>query len=151
VCLQSSTAGASSTKPVPVPPKKTKNAVGVQRKISNIPDELAYIPATRASTNQPAETKGSVKKLTFFVRDLHDSTWSFVTSRRCLYMLWSVTLSPVYKMIAQKESVRVRFLDYIPRECKRIRHTGCMEVILWLGLHSLHKDVLRSSRVAQSC
>ena len=63
VCGQSSTAGASSTKPVPVPPKKNKNAIGVQRKLTNITDELPSVPAVRMSTNQPAEAKGSVKKL----------------------------------------------------------------------------------------
>jgi len=63
VCGQSSTAGASSTKPVPVPPKKNKNAIGVQRKLTNITDELPSVPAVRVSNNQPAEAKGSVKKL----------------------------------------------------------------------------------------
>jgi len=47
-----------------VPPKK-KNAVGVQRKISNITDELPSVPGARSSTNQPAEAKGSAKTLLF--------------------------------------------------------------------------------------
>ena len=55
---QSSTSGA--TKPVPIPPKKNKNAVGVQHKISNINDES--IPPHRTAANQPVEAKGSVKQ-----------------------------------------------------------------------------------------
>lgn len=62
---QSSTSGASATKPVPIPPKKNKNAVGVQRKISNITDELASVPPMRTATNQPAEAKGSVNSWLF--------------------------------------------------------------------------------------
>jgi len=59
---------SSSTKPVPIPQKKTKNAVGVQRKLSNITDELASIlPARTASNNQPAaETKGSANTSAYF-------------------------------------------------------------------------------------
>jgi len=58
---QSSASGGSATKPVPIPPKKNKNAVGVQRKISNITDELSSVPPIRAATNQPVDTKGSVE------------------------------------------------------------------------------------------
>ena len=65
MCGQSSPAGGSSTKPVSVPPKKTKNAVGVQRKLSNIADDLPSVPASRTSANQPAETKGSVENSAF--------------------------------------------------------------------------------------
>ena len=57
VCGQSSVPGGSSTKAAAVSSKK-KSAVGVQRKLSHITDELASV---RAPTSQPpAETKGSV-------------------------------------------------------------------------------------------
>ena len=62
------------TKQIPVPVKK-KNAVGVQRKISNINDELPSVPVVRASTNQPAEAKGLAETLLFSYslrRSIHD-------------------------------------------------------------------------------
>jgi len=62
---QSSVSGASATKPVSIPAKKNKNAVGVQRKISNINDELSSVPPIRTATNQPVEPKGLVKPRLF--------------------------------------------------------------------------------------
>ena len=72
-----------------MPPKK-KNALGVQRKISNINDELPSVPVVRSSANQPAETKGCAKTRCF--------TYS-LCGAACLYVFLSVHLEFMFQAV----------------------------------------------------